>query len=107
MGVPRVVTLPALVGGDAYDALKVNIEGAEVPVILSMKRWPKSLKKLVVEYSFDIFPKLGDYKAFIKALKKQGWQVHPESLPAWFLDSKLWDTKRTMGNNARQVWAFR
>ena len=56
--VPCVVTLAALLSEHAYDAVKINIEGAEREVLFNTgaAAWG-TVKKMVVEYSFDDFPK--------------------------------------------------
>lgn len=111
--VPCVTTLRRLLGsteGGPYDALKINIEGAEREVLLAMRgsSWGRELRKMVVEYSFDIFPKRGDFDELLTHLRATGWRVFPESVPSWFSGKDaVWDRRKTLGNDARQIWAFR
>lgn len=110
--VPSVATLRQLLAdpGGPYDAVKLNIEGAEREVLLAMGQhsWGKSVRKMVVEYSFDVLPVRRDYEHLLRHLKETGWQVFPESVPAWYAGAAAtWDRRQTRGNDARQIWAFR
>eukprot|EP00811_Abedinium_folium_P007055 NODE_16509_length_990_cov_10.307068.p1 GENE.NODE_16509_length_990_cov_10.307068~~NODE_16509_length_990_cov_10.307068.p1 ORF type:complete len:301 (+),score=89.88 NODE_16509_length_990_cov_10.307068:79-903(+) len=112
--VPKVTTLRALLaaqspgGGGTPDAVKINIEGAELEVLLATtaRDW-RAVRKMVVEYSFDVLPTRADYDKLLAHLRSSGWEVHPEPVPAWFTADKPWDRRRTLGNDARQIWAFR
>lgn len=108
--VSSVTTLRQLLRDWPSDAVKLNIEGAEREVLLGMaaKSWGPSVKKLVAEYSFDVFPRRRDYDEVLRHLRATGWKVYPESTPAWFSGAGAeWDRRRTLGNDARQIWAFR
>ena len=108
--IPVVQTLQKFLRMRPYHGVKLNIEGAEREVLLAMKAnsWPRSVKKLVVEYSFDVFPHRRDYDTLCNHLESTGWRIYPESVPAWFKGKNAqWDRRKTMGNDARQIWAFR
>ncbi|CAE8581592.1 unnamed protein product [Polarella glacialis] len=109
--VPRAVKLHDLLASDAhgFDAVKLNIEGAEreVPLAMGARSWG-SVRKLVVEYSFDIFPARRDYDHLLQHLQASGWRVWPEAVPSSFCrQDAQWDRRQSMGNDARQIWAFR
>jgi len=108
--VPVVTTLRQLLNDRPSEAVKLNIEGAEREVLLSMssRAWGPHVRKMVVEYSFDVFPTRRDYDGLLRHLRATGWKVFPESVPAWFSGANAtWDRRRTLGNDARQIWAFR
>lgn len=62
---------------DEITAIKIDIEGAEVEILESMEDldW-KNVKKLVFEYSFDLFPNVERYRKIIDKLKKKFNIVH-------------------------------
>uniref|UniRef100_A0A7S0AEY7 Methyltransferase FkbM domain-containing protein n=1 Tax=Pyrodinium bahamense TaxID=73915 RepID=A0A7S0AEY7_9DINO len=108
--VPTVTTLRRLLSQWPCDAVKLNIEGAEREVLLSMHStsWGPSIKKMVFEYSFDVFPRRQEYDDLLEHLRATDWQVFPEGVPSWFAGRRAtWDRRRTLGNDARQIWAFR
>ena len=102
----HTTTVSELLDAEPYDAIKINIEGAEREVLLSTSAttW-RGVRKMVVEYSLDVHRNKADFDALLAHLRNTGWQVHPEAVPSsWTGD---WDTRSSRGNDARQIWAFR
>ena len=53
---------------DGYNCIKMNIEGAEIPIINELEN-NLNIKKMVFEYSFDMDNKISTYVAVIEKLK--------------------------------------
>mmetsp|Transcript_26778 Transcript_26778/g.59134 ORF Transcript_26778/g.59134 Transcript_26778/m.59134 type:complete len:280 (+) Transcript_26778:26-865(+) len=105
--VPTSTTLGMILGAHGpFDAVKMNIEGAENDVLATVADWG-AVKKLVFEYSFDVWPDLALYDSLVEALTRQGWAVHPEAIPKKFREDGRWDRTVTRANDARLIWCFR
>lgn len=51
--------------------VKIDIEGAEIEILESMKEWPDFVTHIVFEYSFDVDKSIPRFKAIIDSLSKQ------------------------------------
>jgi FkbM family methyltransferase len=66
--------------------VKIDIEGAEIEILESMKTWPDFVTHIVFEYSFDIDKSIPRFKKIIDSLSKQYEVFHSkfdETKPTW------------------------
>jgi FkbM family methyltransferase len=61
---------------DGYDCVKMNIEGAEIPIFDELEKNP-GIKKLVFEYSFDMDKRIVTYKKTVDKLRSLFSVVQP------------------------------
>lgn len=61
---------------DGYDCVKMNIEGAEIPIFNELTEKPP-IRKLVFEYSFDMDKKIKTYVGVLEKLSKLFDEVIP------------------------------
>jgi len=66
------------------NGIKIDIEGAEIELLESVKTFPEYVTHLVFEYSFDIDPSIARFKNIIDQLSKQ-FHVHHRKVD-WTLD---------------------
>ena len=58
------------IGYDGYDGIKMDIEGAEIEILETMKpSWLKKIRKLVLEYSFDVDASIPRFMKIIEKLR--------------------------------------
>jgi FkbM family methyltransferase len=57
------------------NGIKIDIEGAEIELLESIKIWPKFVTHIVFEYSFDIDPSIKRFKNIVDSLATQ-FSVH-------------------------------
>lgn len=87
------------------NAVKVDIEGSEYDVVLSIDWKDTGVRKLVFEYSFDHHPDMNNFYDMIDLLRKQFDVVyHIASLPK---RDTFWNTKITRGANGTLIWCVR
>ena len=70
-------------------AIKMDIEGSEVPILEHIKDW-KNVNKLVFEYSFDIFPSVDRFRKMLKKLARHFDIIHAPNIPADVKEYKFW-----------------
>lgn len=70
------------------DGVKIDIEGAEIELLESMKVWPEHVKQVAFEYSFDIDPSMKRFRDIIDLLKTQ-FQVHHRKVD-WTIEKWVW-----------------
>ena len=51
--------------------VKIDIEGAEIEILESMKEWPNHVSHIVFEYSFDVDKSIPRFKKIIDSLSQQ------------------------------------
>lgn len=74
--VDRVKAIPLnqrFIDEHGIDSLKLNIEGAEYDVLRG--DIPKGIKKIVFEWSFDIFPDVSIFWSLIDNISRQGYSI--------------------------------
>ena len=82
------------------NAIKMDIEGEEIPLLESLtKEDVQNVKKLVFEYSFDVDTSIQRFKNIIAHLESLFDTVKHQGVP----DIERWD-KKTMYPHCRQVW---
>ena len=57
------------------NGIKIDIEGAEIEMLESVKKWPSHVTHIVFEYSFDIDPSIARFKKIIDHLSED-FDVH-------------------------------
>lgn len=62
------------------NAIKIDIQGAEVQVLESVSVWPSHIEKLVFEYDFEYSPDLEYFHTFISNLKLHFPYIHHSKL---------------------------
>ena len=70
------------------NGIKIDIEGAEIELLESIKVWPSYVTHIVFEYSFDIDPSIARFKAIVDSLATQ-FQVHHRKVD-WTLEKWLY-----------------
>jgi hypothetical protein len=90
---------------DSYpdvNAIKMDIEGEELPLLESLtKEQVQNVNKLVFEYSFDVDTSIQRFKNIIAHLETLFDTVKYKGVP----DIERWDIK-TMFPHCRQVWCI-
>lgn len=67
VGVQVPTVNPAVLTDNGFDCWKLNIEGAEIPILLEHDL--SKVNKLVAEWSFDVAPEVGTAQAALKKLR--------------------------------------
>lgn len=70
-----VVPFDSVISNREITAVKMDIEGAEITILESQVDW-YNIKKLVVEYSFNVDPSIPRFLAIIDKLKQTFSMVH-------------------------------
>lgn len=71
------MSIYTLLKKDKFNAIKIDIEGAEIDILEALKPSDyKGIEKMVFEYSFDIDPSIPRFLAIIKKLRKVFNVVH-------------------------------
>jgi len=87
------------------NALKMDIEGSELDVLLNTRLFCTGLEKFVFEYSFDHFPETRDFFKLCDHLRRTGFDVYHK--PSLSNLPEKWDHTKTRGNNGVIVWCKR